>query len=412
MSCDFDIIIVGGGIAGSALAAALAGTAYKVAVIEGGTVQRQQPPCSVEVSDFDARVSALTPASQQLLEELGAWPLMAKVKVSPYQHMHVWDAEGTGAIDFDAVDMQHACLGHIVENRVTIWALQQALKTSTNVVFLDGCRVTDLLSLAEEGEPVVGGEPVYALALDDGSQLSAGLVVAADGALSSIRRFAGFNTREWDYEHVATVTTVETELPHQHTAWQRFLPEGPLAFLPLAAGSDGQHVCSIVWSAQADLAERIAVMDDQQFCDQLGRAFEHRLGAVVAAAPRSSFPLRQRHATSYYKAGLVLVGDAAHTIHPLAGQGINLGLKDVAVLAQELRRADELGLAPGLPAVLSRFQRRRLADNLGMMVVMDGFKRLFSQRELGIRWLRNSGMKQLNRAPAIKRRIMRQAMGL
>jgi 2-octaprenylphenol hydroxylase len=270
--------------------------------------------------------------------------------------------------------------------------------------------VTELSPLAE-GE-VSSGTPLYRLQLDDGSQLSAGLVVAADGALSSIRRLADVTTREWDYEHVATVATIETESSHQQTAWQRFMPEGPLAFLPLANGTDGGHFCSIVWSAQPDLAERIAVMDDAQFCAQLGRAFEYRLGEVLRASPRRSFPLRQRHATCYYKTGLALVGDAAHTIHPLAGQGINLGLKDVAVLAQELKRAVDLGLAPGLPAILGRFQRRRQADNLATMVVMDGFKRLFGERSLGIRWLRNSGMNQLNRAPLLKRRIMRQAMGL
>lgn len=408
MAHDFDVIIVGGGIAGSALAAALVGTALRVAVVEGGPIARTAPQGSVRVGDFDARVSSLTPASQRLLEDLEAWPLMTQVGVSAYRQMHVWDAEGTGAIDFSALEMQQPCLGHIVENRVTVWALQQVLRGSTNVAFLDNCRVTELVP-ATDGE--IAGS-AYQLTLDDGRQMSASLVVAADGALSSIRRFAGFNTREWDYQHVATVTTVATELPHQQTAWQRFLPEGPLAFLPLAGAGGEENLCSIVWSAELDLAERIAAMDDATFCDALGRAFEHRLGRVLQAAPRHSYPLRQRHATSYYKPGLVLIGDAAHSIHPLAGQGINLGLKDVAVLADELKRAVRVGLAPGDPEVLGRFQRRRMADNLAMMAVMDGFKRLFAQRDLRVRWLRNAGMQQLNRIPLVKRRIVRQAMGL
>ena len=160
------------------------------------------------------------------------------------------------------------------------------------------------------------------------------------------------------------------------------------------------------------LATSLAEMSDASFCRALGDAFEQRLGAVVAAGPRQQFPLRQRHATSYYKPGLVLVGDAAHTIHPLAGQGINLGLKDVDVLAQELQRAAALGVAPGAPEILARYQRRRLADNLGMMAAMEGFKRLFAEQDLAVRWLRNAGMSRLDRMPGLKQRIMRQAMGL
>jgi 2-octaprenylphenol hydroxylase len=407
VATEFDIVIVGGGIAGSALAAALAGSSLQVAVVEAAAISDVAPACSREVNDFDSRVSALTPASQDFLEGLGAWPRMAAIKVSPYQKMHVWDADGTGAIDFSAAEMRQPRLGHIVENRVSVWALRQILGKAANITLLDGYTVAELLPRAGVN---VAGEAGYSLLLGDGSQLDTGLVVAADGALSSIRRFAGFNTREWDYQHVATVTTVATEFSHQQTAWQRFLPEGPLAFLPLASADQKQ--CSIVWSAAPELAEQIRVMDDARFCDALGAAFEHRLGRILHAAPRASYPLRQRHATRYYKAGLVLVGDAAHTIHPLAGQGINLGLKDVEVLSQELLRAVEHGLAPGLPAVLSRFQRRRMADNLTMMLAMDGFKRLFSQRNLGVRWLRNTGMKQMNRMPLVKRQIMQQAMGL
>lgn len=407
MATDFDIIIVGGGIAGSALAAALAGSSLRVAVIEATALSVVAPQTSHHVNDFDARVSALTPASQDFLDGLGAWPLMAGITVSPYQKMHVWDADGTGAIDFSAVEMRRPCLGHIVENRVTVWALQQLLSKAANVTLLDACKVAELLPRSDDH---VTGEVSYSLLLDDGGRLDAGLVVAADGALSSIRRLAGFDTREWDYHHVATVTTVATEFSHQQTAWQRFLPEGPLAFLPLASAD--RNLCSIVWSAAPELAERLSEMDDARFCDALGAAFEHRLGRILETAPRSSYPLRQRHATRYYKQGLVLVGDAAHSIHPLAGQGINLGLKDVQVLSQELLRAAARGLAPGTPAVLSRFQRRRMPDNLAMMLAMDGFKRLFSQHDLGVRWLRNTGMKRLNQMPAVKRRIMRQAMGL
>lgn len=399
---QFDIIVVGAGIAGSALACALGDSQWRIALIEGGSLQSEAPAIGSDVTEYDPRVSALTSASHKLLTDLGVWPAMADIRVSPYQHMHVWDAEGTGAIDFDATDVHELCLGHIVENRVTTWALQQKVHGYANVTVMENCRVAGLREVSAEYDLA------HCLELEDGRELQAGLVVAADGALSTIRRFAGLNTREWDYEHVATVTTVRTEKPHQGTAWQRFLPEGPLAFLPL----DDPHTCSIVWSAEEALAEQLKAMDDDGFRNALGEAIEHQLGEVQSCSRRFSFPLRQRHATSYYKPGLVLVGDAAHTIHPLAGQGINLGLKDVVVLAEEIQRAAERQLDPGSEAVLARFQRRRLADNLGMMALMEGFKRLFAQRNLGVRWLRNAGMSRLNRMPWVKQQLIREAMGI
>jgi 2-octaprenylphenol hydroxylase len=404
-----DVVIVGGGIAGSALACALGGAPLRVVLIESAGLMPAQPQAGAGVAGYDVRVSALGHAARQQLSRLGAWSRMAEVRVNPYTRMRVWDAQGTGAIEFDAAQLREPCLGHIVENRVCIWALQQALADFSNIRVLGARRVVDLQAV--DGADARAGEAAYALVLDDGSELAPGLVVAADGALSTIRSFAGFATRDWDYQHVATVATVQTEQPNQHTAWQRFLPEGPLAFLPLSQGGD-EHLSSIVWSAVPALATSLAEMSDASFCRALGDAFEQRLGAVVAAGPRQQFPLRQRHATSYYKPGLVLVGDAAHTIHPLAGQGINLGLKDVDVLAQELQRAAALGVAPGAPEILARYQRRRLADNLGMMAAMEGFKRLFAEQDLAVRWLRNAGMSRLDRMPGLKQRIMRQAMGL
>jgi 2-octaprenylphenol hydroxylase len=256
------------------------------------------------------------------------------------------------------------------------------------------------------------GEAAYSLALEDGSTMQASLLVAADGALSIIRTLAGFETREWDYNHKAIVATVECEQPHQQTAWQRFLPQGPLALLPLADVNGGKQYCSIVWSAEPDYADELLALDDAGFRAALGQAFEHRLGGINAVSKRFSFPLRQRHAKQYFKAGLVLVGDAAHSIHPLAGQGINLGLQDVQVLAEEIKRGVKRGLLLSDEAILQRYQRRRMADNLTMMAAMDGFKRLFEREELPVRWLRNEGMRLLAKIPGVKNTIIRQAMGL
>ena len=204
---------------------------------------------------------------------------------------------------------------------------------------------------------------------------------------------------------------VQTAEDHQATAWQRFLPTGPLAMLPLPG--DGQrHYCSIVWSLQDSLVDELLGLEEVAFCAQLQRAIEGRLGRVVASSPRFAFPLRQRHAVDYVKPGIALVGDAAHTIHPLAGQGINLGLQDVAVLAQEVLAGHERGVSPGQLELLRRYQRRRKGENLLMMAAMDGFKRLFEQQALPLRWLRNVGMRGVNQMGPLKQQLMRHAMGL
>lgn len=398
---DFDIIIVGGGLAGASLACALGGSALRVAVVESQALSGEWPVYSNDVDGFDARVSALTIASQQFLDELGVWQALAGQRVSPYQHMHVWDADGTGFVDFDAAAINQPLLGHIVENRLTVTALVAKLKQCSNIQCLDSLKVAGL----------IGTEQRRGLALEDGREIFADMIVAADGANSRIRQQAGFAMREWDYGHHAIVATVKTAQAHQRIAWQRFLPEGPLAFLPLA-GDESEQYCSIVWSALPTYADNLMALDDEAFCEQLAVAFEYRLGAIESVSRRFSFPLRQRHAQSYSQPSLVLVGDAAHSIHPLAGQGINLGLKDVKVLAEEVLRAQARGLSMAEPSILQRYQRRRKTDNLAMMASMEGFKRLFENPALPVRWLRNSGMRLFNRSPSIKLQVMRRAMGL
>ena len=400
-SFDFDVIIVGGGLAGASLACALGGSDVRVAVVEAQTMSDEWPAQETHIDGFDARVSALTVASQQFLEDLGIWSSLVQQRVSPYCHMHVWDADGTGFVDFDAAEINQPVLGHIVENRLTVAALIASLKQHSNVQCLNPVKVAGL----------IGNEQRRGLALEDGREIFAPIIVGADGANSRIRQQAEFAMREWDYGHHAIVATVKMSEPHQQTAWQRFLPEGPLAFLPLT-GTDDEHYCSIVWSALPTYADNLMALDDDEFCEQLGRAFENRLGKIEAVSKRFSFPLRQRHAKTYIQPGLVLVGDAAHTIHPLAGQGINLGLKDVRVLSEEILRAQRRGLALTDQSILLRYQRRRKTDNLAMMTTMEGFKRLFENPALPVRWLRNSGMRLFNNTQLVKRQVMRSAMGL
>lgn len=397
-----DVAIVGAGIAGSALALALSGHGLSVALVEAQPLAPGQLPTGLELEDFDPRVVALNPRSRGLLEQWGAWQGVADYRSCAYRHMTVWDADGTGAIDFDCSDVGAAALGHIVENR----ALVRSLLTR-----LQGC--ADVRLLAPERLRACAREATGAmlLELESGARLRAGLVVAADGALSRVRELLDFRTREWDYGHHAIVATVQVEHAHGATAWQRFLPTGPLAFLPLP-GSAGAHYCSLVWSIDSARVEGLMELDEPAFCLALGRAFEQRLGRVLACSRRYAFPLRQRHALDYVQPGAALVADAAHTIHPLAGQGINLGLQDVAVLAEELLRARQRGEVAGSLAVLKRYQRRRKGENLAMMAAMDGFKRLFEQPALPLRWLRNAGMRGVDRARPLKQRLMQQAMGV
>lgn len=392
-----DLIIVGAGMVGSALALALQEQGLEILLIDGG-------PLSVKPFDqqapFEPRVSALSVASQRVLARLGVWDGIAARRACAYGEMQVWDGSGTGQIHFSAASVHAEVLGHIVENRVVQDALLERLHDSA-VGLLANAR---LERLRRSGDG-------WLLSLADGRELRAPLIVAADGANSAVRRLAGCATREWDYLHHAIVTSVRCSKPHQATAWQRFTDDGPLAFLPLA-GPAGEHWCSIVWSVTPSEAERLMALDEAAFCRALGFAFEHRLGEVLHSDPRLCIPLRQRHAKRYVEEGLVLVGDAAHSIHPLAGQGVNLGFLDVAVLAEVLLHAQQRGERLGEEKVLSRYERRRMPHNLAMMAAMEGFERLFQADPLPVRWLRNVGLNWVDDLPEAKALFVRQALGL
>jgi 2-octaprenylphenol hydroxylase len=398
----FDVAIIGAGIAGASLAVALGGEGLSIGLIEAQPSDPTPLPLTFGVDDFDTRVSALTPRSRDFLATLGAWEAIAAYRTCAYRHMTVWDAHGTGQIEFDAADVEAAELGHIVENRSIVNALLAGVARSANISLL----APKVLRSCARWDS--GG---MHLTLEDGEELQAQLVVAADGALSRVRDMMGFRCREWDYGHRAIVATIEVERSHQETAWQRFLPSGPLALLPLP-GDEQRHYCSIVWSLQTHLVDDLLALEDRAFCAELERASEARLGAVLGCSRRFAFPLRQRHAVDYVQPGIALVGDAAHTIHPLAGQGINLGLQDVAVLAQEIVAGHHCAVSPGQLELLQRYQRRRKGENLLMMAAMDGFKRLFEHDALPLRWLRNEGMRRVDRLLPLKRQLMRRAMGL
>ena len=408
----YDIVIVGGGIVGATLACALSRSRYKVALVEAQSLEQLTSVFSNgeserDIDQFDPRVSALTVASQTFFANLGVWQRMQNKRVSPYQEMKVWDGEGTASIEFSAAELYQPALGHIVENSVTIASLYEQLLADDNVALLTGERIRQVNLNGECPE----------LILENDVHIRASLRVAADGANSLIRKLSGLPTREWDYQHHAIVASVKTEKNNEETAWQRFMETGPLALLPLSVqplvnGKNKSHYSSIVWSAVPEKAKELMALSDEQFCEELGRCFEQRLGSVEEVSARYSFPLKQRHAKQYVTSNIALVGDAAHTIHPLAGQGVNLGLQDVAVLADELIKASKKGLAPNDALMLKRYQRRRMGPNLAMMGLMEGFKRLFSQDSLSIRLLRNTGMRWLNGNKFLKNQVVSQAMGL
>ena len=392
-----DLIIVGAGMVGSALALALEHSGLDILVVDGS-------PLSVKPFDgtaaFEPRVSALSAASQRILERLGVWGGIAGRRASAYRDMRVWDGSGTGSVHFSAASVHAETLGHIVENRVVQDALLERLHDSQIGLF--GNARLEQLRRSGDG---------WLLTLADGRELRAPLLVAADGANSAVRRLAGCATREWNYLHHAIVTSVRCARPHQATAWQRFTDDGPLAFLPLQRGDDA-HWCSIVWSTLPAEAERLMALDDEAFRHELGKAFEWRLGEVTQVDPRLCIPLRQRHAKRYVESGLALIGDAAHSIHPLAGQGVNLGFLDAAVLAEVLLHAIERGEQPNDVRVLSRYERRRMPHNLAMMAAMEGFERLFQADPLPIRLLRNSGLNWIDELPDAKALFVRRALGL
>jgi len=387
----YDVLIVGGGMVGAALACALGNSALKVAVLD------RVPPAAPD-KEYDQRVSAITIASQSLFENIGAWDGMVRHRVSPVREMQVWSEGGSGAIHFNAAEIGEPCLAWIIENRIIHSALIERLHHFTNIHYLCPVEVADI-TLADNGAVVT---------LKDGRNLSAKLLVGADGADSAVRRAAGIDAQSLNLNQKSIVAAVTTEKPHQATARQRFLVTGPLAFLPL----DERHTCSIVWSADNTRADQLLMLDDADFISELQKAFGESLGKIQTAGPRAGFPLALSHAKAYTAPHLALIGDAAHTVHPLAGQGVNLGFLDAAALAEVLLEATANQKNIGTHAVLRRYERWRKGDNLAMVAVTGGFRYLFGNDLPVMSQMRNWGLILTDQATPVKNFIMRRASGL
>ena len=400
---EFDLVIAGGGVVGAALACLLDGLELRIALVERRLPDEGGLPFEAEGLRFDPRVSAVNEASRRVLGELGVWDEIRAIRCCDYKQMRVWDAEGTGSIHFSADALGVESLGSIVENSIVLARLYARLRGQGNL--------TLLAPFSSAGLEL--GDGVATLVGESGGRLRAGLLVGADGGNSAIRELAGIASSERDYGQAALVTTVRTSQSHGHTAWQRFLDTGPLAFLPLAFAGDGEfRHSSIVWSTTTEIAEELLALPEERFRARLALAIEHRLGEVEWCDRRFRFPLRARHAQAYVKDGIALVGDAAHTIHPLAGQGVNLGIQDAAILAGELRAGLAAGRKINDSVPLRRYARRRKGDNLATMWTMEGLHRLFGPQPLPLRWLRNTGLNFVDRATPIKNQLARRAIGV
>jgi len=389
---QFDVLVVGGGMVGAALVCACLGKGLRIALVETREPRRSWP-----AGEVDLRVSALNRASQRVLARLGAWDRILQLGASPYREMRVWDAVGGGSIHFDSADLGEPDLGHIVENRVTQLSLWERLEGSDEVTLFCPAALSEIELTADAA----------LVDLKDGRRLSARLLVGADGRDSRVRGRVGIATQGWLYDQRAIVANVAVQEWHRETAWQRFLPTGPLAFLPL---TDGR--CSIVWSAIETRAEELLALEDADFRRELEAAIEGRLGAISDIGPRAAFPLRLQHAEHYVKPRLALIGDAAHAVHPLAGQGVNLGFLDVAALAAALDEALERRRDIGGLWTLRRYERARRGENMLMLGAMDGFKRMFSNSLPPLAALRSAGLSAVDRLTPAKQLFMRHALGL
>jgi 2-octaprenyl-6-methoxyphenol hydroxylase len=385
-----ELIVVGGGLVGLTLAIACAEAGIEVAVID------REDPATMLAEPFDGRTTAIAHGSQKVLAGIGLWPLVA-AEAEPILEIRVADSGSPLFLHYDHHDIGDNPLGYIVENRV----LRRALMT--RAAQLGTLRHLAPLAV-ERVEREISGATAY---LADGRRLRGELVAACDGRGSPLRRAAGIETMEWRYPQISIVCTVRHALPHRGVAVEHFLPAGPFAILPMTANRS-----SIVWTERADLAPRLLALDDASFAAELGRRFGDFLGALEIVGPRFSYALSLLHAERYAAPRLALVGDAAHVIHPIAGQGLNLGIRDVAALAELVVDARRLGLDIADAGALERYERWRRFDNLMLAAVTDGLNRLFSNGVPPLKLARDVGLAMVDRVPPLKRFLMRHAMGV
>jgi len=399
MKRRFDIVIVGAGMVGLTLANLLAQCEQRhnlnVTVIDAG-----KKPTFTPGNDVSLRVSAIASGSAELFAQIGVWSEIVNTRACAYQEMRVWDAagnvEGPETLCFDAAEFAVSQLGFIVENVLIQVALLNKLQSSdVSVKF-----ATPITSLNKVGDR-------FEVELNNNTKLKPDLLIGADGAASFVRSNAGIGATSWLYSQTAFVTHLQPEQSHRNTAWQRFLKTGPVGLLPLADGR-----VSTVWSTTAAQAAEALKASDEQLSAMLTEASDNVLGQLKPTGPRGSFPLKAQHADHYVLAGLALVGDAAHAVHPLAGQGANLGLADAETLASVICEALAANENPGDLPLLRNYERARKGDNKTMLHFIDGLNRLFSNDSTSLARLRGTGMRMFNSSGPIRERAVQVALGI
>lgn len=385
----FDIVVAGAGLVGACAAHALARIGFSVALVEAAE-PATRPVAAAD--SYDLRVSAISPRSRDILLELGIWQQLDPARVCAYEQMHIWHQPGTACVSFDAVELARDDLGAIVENRLLLQALHQACRQQASIEWFVPDRIESLPDASDAG---------LTMRLASGRQLEASLLLAADGRGSPTRRLAGIETQFGAYGQTAFVANVTTDEPHRRTAWQRFLATGPLAFLPLANGQS-----SIVWSCDDDFAAELKQLDDAGFCDALGEAFEYKLGTVTSCGERGDFPLGWHYCDRWLQQRVLLIGDAAHSVHPLAGQGVNLGFSDVALLVDLL----DASARTIESRRLRRYERQRKSETWLAGQSFGGLKWIYGIEQQPVAGLRDLGMRIVQNTPWFRRSLMQKAI--
>lgn len=387
----YQCVIIGGGMVGLALAKGLADGGIGVAVIE-----RNQPKLTWQKDEKDLRVSAINRYSEHLLDDLGVWQAINQHEIAPYEQMFVWDEGSSGQITMSASEISERELGFIIENRIIIKSLWQALEAQNTKLYSNS-----VINTLEKNNDI------WSLTLSDGSVVETGLLIGADGQKSWLRDKLGFTVSTKPYNQHALVAEIETEKSHKYCASQRFLATGPLAFLPLA----DPFRSSIVWSTTPEIADALTKMEEANFSDQLTKAFDGHLGQCKVVSKRVAFPLIEQHVSEYVKSGVVLLGDAAHVIHPLAGQGVNQGFRDVKALIDVLVSAHIKGRSLNEISILKQYERQRRWHNQLLIWTMAAFKEGFSNQSKVLGFLRGNGLSFVDKRALLKRFFMTQAMG-
>ena len=384
-----DVAIAGAGLIGAAAAQALARAGFRIALIEKDELPAAEP--AVDAA-FDLRVSAISPRSRALLEDLGVWRRLEPARVCAYERMEIWHQHGGARVEFDAVELARGDLGAIVENRELQRALLAECRQQASIEWYQPDRIDAIVDHDEHG---------IAVHLDSGRTVEAGLLLAADGRGSPTRALAGIDAQSGSYGQTAFVANVDTREAHRNVARQRFLATGPLALLPLANGQS-----AIVWSCDDDFAAELAAADDAGFCAALGEASEYRLGEITACGERVAFALGWHYCPTWVERRVVLIGDAAHSVHPLAGQGVNLGFSDVEWLARLLAGGPDTVSR----ATLRRYERARKSESWVAMQGMSGLKWLYGIERQPLAGLRDFGMRLVAGVPPIRRALMNKAI--